>query len=111
MKFDPLREPVREYSVDPSRLLEGDPRVSSAVVWGSPEEGVWGGIWEMTEGTLDDVDVDEVAYVVCGRATVSFADTGESMELTAGDLVVFTPGQKSRWQVHERLRAIMAARR
>ncbi|TDD90521.1 DUF861 domain-containing protein [Saccharopolyspora karakumensis] len=108
--IDPLREPVREYAVDPCRLLEGKPRASAAVLWGDPEEHAWGGIWELTEGTIDDVEADEIVHVVCGHATVSFSD-GETVELQAGDLFVLSPGQKSRWQVHKRFRAVFAARR
>ena len=109
-KFEPRRVPVHEYDVDPVRLLEGNPKASSTVLWGSSSDRVQGGIWELTEGILDDVEADELVYVVHGRATLFFPDTGESLELTEGDVAVLSPGRKSQWRVHERLRMVFAAR-
>jgi len=106
VKFDPLTVPVQEYAIDPSRVLGGDPRPSASVMWRSPADDVRGGIWEVAEGTLGDVDVDEMVYVVAGLVTVTFDDTGESLELTVGDLVTFTKGRTMTWHVHERFRAV-----
>jgi len=85
------------------------------LVAGSPEQGsapfatLAGsevGIWEMTPGTADDVEVDEVFVVISGRATVTFLDGGETIELSAGSLCRLHEGQRTRWVVAETLRKV-----
>lgn len=90
--------------VAPSLVGAGSPRqgaVDFATVAGSEV-----GIWEMTPGTADDVEVDEVFVVVSGRATVTFLDDGETLELSAGTLVRLLAGQRTRWVVTETLRKV-----
>ena len=92
-------------------LLEPSPHV----VEGSPLQGstsfatVAGsevGVWEMTPGTADDVEVDEVFVVVSGRATVTFLDSDETIELSAGSLCRLHDGQRTRWVVTETVRKV-----
>lgn len=108
--IDPLSEPVSEYAVDASRVLDGSPRPSMNVIWESQEGVVHAGIWEMSAGTLGGVDVDELVHVICGHVTVTFDATGETLELRTGDLVTFSKGQTMTWQVHDRFRAVFAGR-
>lgn len=44
---------------------------------------------------------DESAYVIRGSATVELVETGERVELNAGDLYFFAKGTPTRWTVHE----------
>lgn len=44
---------------------------------------------------------DESGYVVHGRATIELLDTGETVQLSPGDLYSFRKGTLSRWTIHE----------
>ncbi|QGG40576.1 cupin domain-containing protein [Aeromicrobium yanjiei] len=108
MKLDPRTVAVHAYEVAPGRILAGDPRPSAVELWKSPDGSVHGGVWEMSEGTLGGVDVDELVHVVQGRVSVTFDDTGEGLELAAGDVATFTRGRTMTWVVSERFRAVFA---
>ncbi|HJQ48089.1 MAG TPA: cupin domain-containing protein [Amycolatopsis sp.] len=43
---------------------------------------------------------DESGYVIGGSATIELLDTGQTLELKAGDLYSFTKGTLSRWTIH-----------
>ncbi|GAB7006893.1 hypothetical protein JCM18899A_43660 [Nocardioides sp. AN3] len=107
MPFDPNAVQVHGYVIDPARVLEGDPRPSVALLWHSPGGDVHGGIWEVSEGVLAGVDVDELVHVVRGRVTVTY-DDGESFELGEGDVATFSRGRSMTWRVHEKFRAVFA---
>ena len=70
--------------------------------------GVGVGLWEMTEGTARDTEVDEVFVVVSGRGRVSFAD-GERIELMPGVAVRLRAGERTEWAVTEPLRKVWVA--
>lgn len=63
------------------------------------------GIWEMTPGTVTDVEAEEVFVVLTGRATVEF-EGGERLELTPGLVVTLADGERTTWTVHETLRKV-----
>lgn len=44
---------------------------------------------------------DESGYVIRGSATIELIDTGDELQLRAGDLYSFTKGTLSRWTIHE----------
>ncbi|WP_028934069.1 cupin domain-containing protein [Pseudonocardia spinosispora] len=55
-----------------------------------------------TTSPLYDVPMgDESGYVVRGRVTIELVDTGETVELNAGDLYSFKKGTMTRWTFHE----------
>lgn len=66
------------------------------------------GVWEMTEGRMDDVEVDEAFIVLSGHATVTlFADDGErTIELAPGALCRLSAGMRTRWHVTSTLRKV-----
>lgn len=66
------------------------------------------GVWEMSEGTARDIEVDEVFIVISGRATVVVAD-GPTFEVESGDIVQLRAGDRTTWTVHERLRKVYVA--
>ena len=97
--------------------LDHEPLPAEEVEVGSPTAavltldtvgGVEVGLWEMTEGTARDTEVDEVFVVLSGAATVSFED-GESVELRPGSVVRLRSGEHTTWVVHETLRKIYVA--
>jgi uncharacterized cupin superfamily protein len=44
---------------------------------------------------------DESGYVIRGSATIELLDTGETLELAAGDLYTFRKNTLTRWTIHE----------
>jgi len=95
-KLDPFPVPA-EW------ILEGDPQGSAAILWKSADGKQCNGIWECTPGTFDWIHTDETATLVAGRVTVT-PEGGEPFEISAGDVVFFPEGTKTRWQVHETVR-------
>jgi uncharacterized protein len=77
---------------------------------GSAELGDFGGleigVWEMSTGTMTDVEVDELFIVVSGSATVEFPGGHPPLELQAGDVVQLAAGTQTVWTVTEPLRKV-----
>lgn len=63
------------------------------------------GLWEAGPGTDGDVEVDEVFLVLAGRGSVYF-DDDSSIELRPGVLVRLVAGDRTRWEITERLRKL-----
>jgi uncharacterized cupin superfamily protein len=91
-----------------------EPIAADQVVAGAPTAGATElpappglevGIWEHTEGTSTDVEVDEVFVVLSGRATVAL-EAGPVLEIGPGDVVTLAAGARTTWTVHERLRKV-----
>lgn len=62
------------------------------------------GFWKVAPAVSPLYDVplgDESGYVIEGRATIELLETGETLELGAGDLYSFRKGTLSRWTIHE----------
>ncbi|WP_242686309.1 cupin domain-containing protein [Aeromicrobium sp. IC_218] len=66
------------------------------------------GLWEAGPGTDHDTEVDEVFVVLAGAATVTF-DDGSSLALRPGVAVRLHAGDRTRWDVTERLRKLYLA--
>ena len=88
--------------------IAGTPRTGAAKL--GEFGGVTLGVWEMTPGTMRDVEIDEVFVVLHGAATVAFAD-GKITALEAGDVVRLHAGQQTIWTVTETLRKVYLAHR
>jgi uncharacterized protein len=66
------------------------------------------GVWELTEGTVHDTEVDEVFVVLSGHGTVRFED-GERLDLTPGIAVRLVAGERTTWTIDSTLRKIWVA--
>jgi uncharacterized protein len=90
--------------VPTDQLILGRPRTGSA------ELGMLGeleiGVWEMTEGTMRDVEAEEVFVVLAGRAVVEFDDGTAALHRQAGDVARLAAGARTVWTVTERLRKV-----
>jgi uncharacterized cupin superfamily protein len=71
-------------------------------------EGVEVGVWEMSEGTARDTEVDEIFVVLSGEGQVEFAD-GETVALRPGVAVRLQAGESTVWTVHLTLRKLYVA--
>ena len=89
--------------VPEAQRIAGSPRTGAAKL--GAFGGVNLGVWEMTPGTMRDVEIDEVFVVLHGAATVEFAD-GAITRLAPGDVVRLHAGQQTVWTVTETLRKV-----
>ena len=87
-------------------VVEGSPTAAVLTLGGLGNVEV--GVWEMTEGTARDTEVDEVFVVVAGRGWVTFED-GERIDLAPGVAVRLHAGEHTVWTVTERVRKIWVA--
>jgi uncharacterized cupin superfamily protein len=92
--------------LDPEQIVAGRPEVSHQLVHESGDGRVQRGIWQITPGVVTDTEADEMFVVVTGRATIELLDSGTTLEVGPGDLVVFQDGERTRWTVHETLRKV-----
>lgn len=93
--------------LDPTTVLAGDPAMASRALWTAKGGTVEHGIWELTPGTVTDVEADELFVVLSGSATIAFED-GPVLEVGAGDVVKLPEGARTVWTVHETLRKVYA---
>jgi uncharacterized protein len=96
-------EPVPE-----AQRVDGAPTTGSAAV--GAFEGLEVGVWEMSPGTMSDVEADELFVVLSGTATVEFADGSPTLQLGAGDVVRPAEGAETVWTVTETLRKVYLTR-
>ncbi|WP_323744351.1 cupin domain-containing protein [Pseudoclavibacter sp. VKM Ac-2888] len=58
------------------------------------------GLWEMSAGSMLDVEADEVFLVISGTATVEFLEPElPSIDLEPGSIVRLGEGMRTRWTV------------
>ena len=97
---------LEHETLPPDEVVDGAP--TAAVVTLGTVGSAEVGLWEMTEGTARDTEVDEVFVVVSGRGHVLF-DDGERIDLAPGVAVRLTAGERTVWTVTERVRKVWIA--
>ena len=90
--------------VPTEQVQEGNP-TSSAVTLGE-FAGREVGVWEITPGTVTDVEADELFIVLSGAATVRFVDEDRFEHLAPGTVLQLKEGQRTVWTVTETLRKV-----
>ncbi|WP_395308225.1 cupin domain-containing protein [Mycobacterium sp. AMU20-3851] len=90
--------------VPAGQSVSGDP--STAATQLTDFGGHQIGVWEMSVGTMTDVEADEVFVVLSGSALVEFADGSPALQLRAGDIGRLAAGTATTWTVTETLRKI-----
>jgi len=103
MALDALTLPLDPAPLDPRNILAGNPAVSWKTLWRSPDGRSERGIWQITPGTVSDVEVDEMFVVLTGKATVT-VEGGPTLVLAPGSVGMLTAGDRTVWQVTETLR-------
>lgn len=96
--------PLADLALEPGSVVSGTPRASLAELAGLGGLGI--GVWEITPGTVTDVEDDEVFVVLSGSATVTFDADGSSVELGPGTALRLAAGERTTWVVRETLRKV-----
>lgn len=90
--------------VPTEQSVSGEPRTGVHAL--AEFEGLELGVWEMTPGTMTDVEADELFVVLSGSATVEFSDGTPTLRLGAGDVARLAAGAETVWTVTETLRKV-----
>jgi uncharacterized cupin superfamily protein len=96
-------EPLAAYDLEADEIVEGTPTTAEVSVTTIGDVEV--GIWQITPGTVRDVEKDEVFVVLEGEGTIRFAG-GEVVELGPGSLVRLSSGEKTEWEIRKTLRKV-----
>jgi len=68
------------------------------------------GVWEMSPGSMQDIEADEYFVVLSGRGKLQILGSGgfsaQEIELATGTAVRLKAGMHTRWDVTETLRKI-----
>ena len=82
----------------------GDPQLSTLPVESGTEAQV--GIWECAPGGWPIINRPntETCYIISGRALITDDETGQTVEIAAGDFLTLPPGWSGRWDVIETVR-------
>lgn len=87
--------------------VDGSPRTGSIEL--GRVSGATVGIWEMTVGSMRDIEDDELFVVISGRATVELLEDARPVrviELQPGSVCRLDAGMHTRWHVTAALRKI-----
>jgi uncharacterized cupin superfamily protein len=96
-----LSPDMHHETVEPDGMSAALATASRALFEGALEVG----LWEAGPGTDTDVEVDELFLVLAGTGTVAFED-GSSIALAPGVLVRLREGDRTTWEITERLRKV-----
>jgi uncharacterized cupin superfamily protein len=102
-RVDARIEPLESYDLGADEIVEGTPTTAEVSVTTIGDVEV--GIWQITPGTVRDVEKDEVFVVLEGEGTIRFAG-GETLELGPGALVRLHAGEETEWEIRETLRKV-----
>ncbi len=95
-----------------------EPVPAERVDYGTPRQGALdlgtvggaeAGLWELRDGAVLDVEVDEVFVVISGGATIKLLDEGRSIDVKTGDVMRLTAGTRTRWIVKDHVRKFYLA--
>jgi len=97
---------LTEEPLDPTHIVAGTPVVSHRALHTSADGRIERGVWQITPGTVTDVEADEMFVVISGSATIELLTSGRSLTVGPGDVCVFAAGEHTRWTVHRTLRKV-----
>ncbi|MDO9378479.1 MAG: cupin domain-containing protein [Nocardioidaceae bacterium] len=94
---------LEDLPLDATAVVDGAPTTAYAPFWTG--RGTEVGLWEMTEGTVTDVEEDEVFVVLSGTGTLVLGD-GTSLPLRPGVAVHLSRGERTTWTITSPLRKV-----
>jgi len=98
--------PLEPYDLILSDIVSGSPAASAAEL--DRLAGVGIGLWELTEGTVRDTEVDEVFVVLTGDGEVAWED-GSVVRLAPGVVVRLHAGEHTTWTIRSVVRKVYVA--
>lgn len=102
-----IQDLVMEHTtIEPEQVVSTEPQATAAYTELEHLGETDIGIWEMSTGTMQDVEADEVFVVISGAGTIELVDSGETLTLRAGDIVRLHAGERTIWRVSECLRKV-----
>ena len=101
MKQHPVVNELTPEPLDPDQVIAGQPEVSELTLLETGESGT-SGLWQLTPGTVTDVEVEESFLVLRGRGTLEF-DDGRTVALAPGVIHQFAGGEETTWTIEETL--------
>jgi uncharacterized cupin superfamily protein len=110
MPIDPvaaLTTAIALEAVATEQVLDGEPQ-TGAVVLGE-FDGREYGLWEMTPGSMSDVENAELFVVVAGAGSVEFLDDERVVQLVPGSVMTLPLGARTIWTVTQTLRKVWVA--
>ncbi len=103
---DAMGHPLAAYDLEPGDVVAGTPAASAAEL--DRLGGVGIGLWELTEGTVRDTEVDEVFVVLRGDGDVTWED-GSLVRLGPGVVVRLRAGERTTWTIRATVRKVYVA--
>ena len=105
--LDPASAELPEVEWPSMTVVSGNPVVRYLPLSVNRELGIERGLWEITEGVIEDTETDEMFVVVSGRTTIEFLDEdNRKVQLAPGSVGFLKDGARTRWTVHETLRKV-----
>ncbi|MCG2799387.1 MAG: TetR family transcriptional regulator [Cellulomonas sp.] len=92
------------YDLPAETVLDGSPRASLLEL--GTVDGTPFGLWALTEGTVTDVEQDEVFVVLAGRGTLTVEDPAATVALEPGMVCRLQAGARTNWNVSEPIRKL-----
>lgn len=99
---------LQVFPTAPERLTPGT-EIKAAQLWSREDGGEVVAVWEMTPGTLTDVQGNEAFVILSGRARIDFPD-GRSFEAGSGEAIVIAPGDVCSFTALETVRKFVTLR-
>ncbi len=63
-------------------------------------------VWSAQEGLIGGETADEIFVIMEGKGEITFDDTGETIQMGPGDVVLLKHGQTNTWRTLETIRKV-----
>ncbi len=100
---DAATHPLQPDAHAGAEIVAGTPRAASAELDRLGEVEI--GLWELSGGTVRDIEAEEVFVVLGGSGTLRF-DDGQTVDLRPGTVVRLHEGDRTEWTVSDTLRKL-----
>ena len=103
LSADVMTQPLTPDELSAADIVAGSPEVASADLWVADNLSI--GVWEITEGTVTDTEVDEIFLVLAGSGRIAF-DDGSTVAIQPGALLRLRAGDRTTWTITEKVRKV-----
>ena len=93
----PFDNPMSNY-----QIKGGNPKASGRIDAGGPGHTTRTGIWRCTKGSVECTEQgDELMTILSGRCRLIYSESGEVIQLGAGDTYFVRDGSRVTWDIIE----------